>query len=64
MKDKILNFIFLVFAGFMVSVIFSWVPLLAHTVVASVITSVPDINWYQATFFTWIGATFFFVVTD
>lgn len=64
MKDKILNFGFLLFAGFMIAVIFSWIPLLAYEVTNSVFTSLPEMNWGQATFFSWIFATTFFVATD
>lgn len=64
MKDYLLNLVFLAFAGFMIALIFSWLPLLAWTVTSSVFTSMPDATWAQATFFSWIGAFIFFWAAD
>jgi hypothetical protein len=59
MEDKIIA----VFAGFLIAVCLSWFPWLMYSIVASVFTVLPDINWMQATFFTWVLATIFFWIS-
>jgi hypothetical protein len=56
MEDKIMG----VLAGFLLALMFSWIPWLMYSIVASVFTAMPEATWMQATFFTWLLGIIFF----
>lgn len=49
----------LVLAAFVLAIVSSWVPWLAYNIVASILP-LPDAEWKQATFFTWLAFTTYF----
>lgn len=54
--NKILGLI----AALVLAIVFSWIPWLAYSIVASVITILPALEWMPITFWTWITLTLFF----
>ena len=54
---KLENMLMPIFAGFFVALVISWAPLLAYSIIASVVTVLPEADWFQATFFTWLVIT-------
>lgn len=58
-SKRVVDKLFAVFAAFMLAVVFSWLPWLAYSVVASVVTILPAAEWMQITFFTWLVLSVF-----
>ena len=49
----------LILPALLLAIVFSWVPWLGYSIIGSVFP-LPDVEWAQATFFTWIAFTLFF----